>query len=166
MSMFKELFQMALGATLSLTISADEKRGQLTINVIPKPKNDAGEAALSEPVTLTATPEEFDAEFIGILGRYRGARASLSEQAQVTLELLDAAKAASAKKGTTAVARASGKTAQPAKRAAPVERAGADADDETDTDSADQDGGDQAGEGAASTVAGPTSADTEPQLFG
>ena len=166
MSMFQELFQLALGATLSLTISVDEKQGRMTVNVIPKPKADAGEPALSTPLTLTASPEEFDAEFVGVLNRYRTARVSLAEQAQITQELLDAAKAASAKKGTTAVAKASAKPAPaPAssKPASPTRNIGA--DDDTDTDSPNADGPEPT-PGAAALVATTQSQATEPQLFG
>ena len=97
MSMFKELYELALGATLTLTISADEKKGRMTVNVIPKPRADAGEPALSTPLVLTATPEEFDADFVTVLAGYRASHASLVQQAQVTQELLGAAKAASAR---------------------------------------------------------------------
>ena len=90
MSMFKELYELALGATLTLTISADEKKGRMTVNVIPKPRADAGEPALSTPLVLTATPEEFDADFVTVLAGYRASHASLVQQAQVTQELLDA----------------------------------------------------------------------------
>src|SRR4051812_39543956 len=128
MSMFKELYLLALGATLTVTISADEKQGRMTLNVIPKPKPDAGEPALSAPLTLTASPEEFDAGFVEALGRYRGARQSLAEQAQVTQELLDAAKAASVKKGTGAVAKASARHTQASPKHVPT--ASDDADDD------------------------------------
>jgi len=38
MTMFEELFALATGATLTMVLSADEKTGRMTINVIPKPK--------------------------------------------------------------------------------------------------------------------------------
>lgn len=164
MSMFKELYPMALGATLTLTISADEKQGRMTVNVIPKPKPDAGEPALCAPLSLTATPEEFDAEFVEILIRYRTARASLAEQAQTTQEVLNAAKAASAKKGTTAVAKASTRTpAQPA--ATHAASAGEDGDDDEGDDNAGA--SDRSADKTASPVV-PTAeaASPEPQLFG
>ena len=43
MTMFEELFALACSATLTMTVSADEKSGRLTVNVIPKPRQDAGE---------------------------------------------------------------------------------------------------------------------------
>src|SRR4030095_7894996 len=95
MSMFQELYQLAIGATLSLTISADENKGQMTINVIPKPHEDTDEKALSTPLGLTARPEELDAGFVTVLSDYRVAHMSLAQQAQATKEVLDAAKDAS-----------------------------------------------------------------------
>jgi hypothetical protein len=95
MSMFKELYAIATGATLAMLISADEKTGRLTISVLPKPKKDLQEAALTKDLTLTATPEEF------------------IEQAEATKEVLDAAKTASAKKAGEAVSKAAKQIAKP-----------------------------------------------------
>src|SRR5437867_348688 len=99
MTMFHQLFQLALSATVTMTISADEKDGRMTINVVPKPKADLKEPALSTPLSLTATPEEFDAEFVQVLSTYRATRQSLAEQAEATNEVIDAAKQASARRG-------------------------------------------------------------------
>ena len=111
MSIFGELYQLALGATLTLTISADERSGKLTVNVIPKPKADHGETALTTPLCLTATPEEFDSSFVSVLSGYRSEHRSLAEQAEATKELLQAAKTASQTKARGAVAKASAKQA-------------------------------------------------------
>ncbi|WP_295638293.1 PRTRC system protein E [uncultured Methylibium sp.] len=161
MSMFKELYELALGATLTLTISADEKKGRMTVNVIPKPRDDVGEPALSTPLVLTATPEEFDADFVTVLAGYRTSHASLVQQAQVTQELLDAAKAASAKKATGAVAKAQTKSASPA-AAARRATGSAPASEPDAADDGAGDGDDEA-EASAST---PAASNTEPQLFG
>ena len=162
MSMFTELYQLALGATLTMTVSADEKQGKLTINVIPKPKAESGEAALSTPLTLTAAPGEFDAEFIAALAGFRVAHTSLAQQALVTKELLDAAKSASAKKGTDAVARAAAKTPTPLSK--PPRAAQDDDEADTEADEADVRSGD--GEAPASSAAAATPQGGEPQLFG
>ena len=77
MTMFEELFALACSATLTMTVSADEKSGRLTVNVIPKPRQDAGEPALAQPLSLTATPQEFDTGFIEALCGYREVRRSL-----------------------------------------------------------------------------------------
>ena len=36
MTMFEELFALATSATLTMVLSADEKTGRMTINVIPE----------------------------------------------------------------------------------------------------------------------------------
>ena len=87
-------------------IYADEKTGKLTINVVPKPKKDFGDTALTKDLSLTATPAEFDADFVTALKGYREARKSLMEQAEATNEVLQAAKTVSAKKAGEAVAKA------------------------------------------------------------
>ncbi|WP_038205779.1 PRTRC system protein E [Xenophilus azovorans] len=114
MTMFEELFALACSATLTMTVSADEKSGRLTVNVIPKPKPDAGEPALAQPLSLTATPQEFDAGFIDALRGYREVRSSLAQQAEATMEVIEAAKAASVKKASDATTNAARAVAKPA----------------------------------------------------
>ena len=128
MTMFQELYALATTATLTLIVSADEKTGKLTISVLPKPKKDMGEPALTKDLTLTASPEEFDAGFVQALQGYREVRASLTEQADATREVLEAAKSVSAKKATEAMTKAS-KSATAAKPA-PTATAGEPGDDE------------------------------------
>lgn len=106
MSMFKELYAIATGATLAMLISADENTGRLTISVLPKPKKDLQETMLTKDLTLTAMPEEFDEGFIDALTGYRETRQKLIEQAEATKEVLDAAKTASARKAGEAVSKA------------------------------------------------------------
>jgi PRTRC genetic system protein E len=154
MSMFGELYQLALGATLTLTVSADEHSGKMTVNVIPKPKADHGEAALSTPLSLTATPDEFDANFVAVLSGYRSEHRSLSEQAEATKELLQAATKASQTKARGAVAKASGK---PISQPAPAEDS-AGGDEEVEA---------EGGQEVAAPAPAPQSAlPAEPQLFG
>lgn len=106
MSMFAELYALATSATLAMVISADDKTGKLTINVVPKPRKDMDEPVLTQALSLTATPAEFDADFVTTLKDYREARQSLIEQAEATQEVLQAAKAASAKKASEAMTKA------------------------------------------------------------
>jgi PRTRC genetic system protein E len=117
MSMFEELFALASNATLTLIVSADAASGRMTVSVIPKPKDDSGEAGLRQPLSLTATAQEFDAGFIAALRNYREVRASLAEQAAATHEVLEAAKAASVKKASEATSKASKPATAPAKPA-------------------------------------------------
>jgi PRTRC genetic system protein E len=132
--MFEELFALACSATLTMTVSADEKSGRLTVNVIPKPRHDAGESALTQPLSLTAMPQEFDAGFIEALRGYREVRQSLAQQAEATKEVIEAAKAASVKKASDATVKAGASKAAAAKPApamtAPV--SGNAVDDEED----------------------------------
>lgn len=139
MTMFEELFALATSATLTMTVSADEKTGRLTVNVIPKPKpkQQAGEPALAQPLSLTATPQEFDAEFVQALRGYRDVRQSLAQQAEATNEVIEAAKAASVKKASEATAKASSaKPAAPAKPAASASAAQPPVGDDEDADDA------------------------------
>lgn len=134
MTMFEELFALACSATLTMTISADEKSGRLTVNVIPKPRQDAGEAALTQPLSLTATPQEFDAGFIEALCGYREVRQSLAQQAEATKEVIEAAKAASVKKASDATVKVGASKAAAAKPALATTASGSGnaADDEED----------------------------------
>ena len=150
MTMFTELYALATTATLSMVISADEKRGTLTISVMPKPKKDVDEPALTKDLTLTATPTEFDDGFVAALRDYREARAGLIEQAEVTKEVLQAAKEAAAKKAAEATTKASKPATKPAARA-------------PTTDDQDESGSEEAdGESQTTTQ---TTVGAQPNLF-
>ncbi|MDP3539140.1 MAG: PRTRC system protein E [Ferribacterium limneticum] len=159
MTMFKELYELATSAALTMVISADEKSGRMTINVVPKPKMDVDEPALTKALSLTATPDEFDAEFVGVLKGYREVRQSLVEQAEATQEVLQAAKAASAKKAGEAMTKAVKPAPQAAAPKAPVK---------AQTDTADDLGDDDAGAaGRAPQPSAATTADSASyDLFG
>lgn len=127
MTMFEELFTLAAGASLTLTISADPKTGRMTINVIPRPNKDADEPALTKALSLSATPQEFDEGFVAAIRGYREARQSLTDQVEATKEVLEAAKAASAKKAADASTKARADkppTASPKPAVAPTQSAG------------------------------------------
>ena len=129
MTMFEELFALASGANLTLTISADAKTGRMTINVVPRPHKDFDEPALTKALSLTATPPEFDAGFVAALKGYREVRQSLTDQLEATKEVLEAAKAASVKKATEANVKARpDKASLPPKPAAPPNATSATAD--------------------------------------
>ena len=149
MTMFTELYELSTTATLSMVISADEKRGTLTISVMPKPKKDMGEPALTKDLTLTATPAEFDSGFVAALSGYREARAGLIEQAEATREVLEAAKHAAAKKAAQAVTKA----ATPAAKAA----ARTEEPDESDSDHPES--------VSPTSTAVPTTDGAQPNLF-
>ncbi|GIK76249.1 MAG: hypothetical protein BroJett021_52370 [Chloroflexota bacterium] len=135
MTMFTELYELATTATLAMVISADEKRGTLTISVMPKPKKDAGEPALTKDLTLTATPAEFDSGFVAALKGYRETRAGLIEQAEATKEVLQAAKEAAAKKAAEATTKVSKPTAKPSTKPSSADDADESGSEEADGES-------------------------------
>ena len=151
MTMFTELYALATTATLSMVISADEKRRTLTISVMPKPKKDAGEPALTKDLTLTATPAEFDDGFVAALKGYREARTGLIEQAEATKEVLQAAKEAAAKKAAEATTKVSKPATRPSARA-------------PTTDDQDENEAEEAA-GESQTAEAQTAVGAQPNLF-
>lgn len=182
MAMFEELYALALGACLTLTISADEKTGRMTVNVIPKPRKDVGELALTQPLSLTATPQEFDAEFIGALRGFREVHQSLAKQAEATKEVIEAARSASVKKASDATSKASkpataaskAATSAPASKTAQPPSASASGDGQLglddgadEVDDADDQGQEGAGVAAGGQAGGAvTAAGDSYDLFG
>ena len=150
-TMFSELYALATTATLSMVVSADDKRGTLTISVMPKPKKDVGEPALTKDLTLTAAPAEFDDGFVAALKGYREARAGLIEQAEVTKEVLQAAKEAAAKKAAAATTKASKPAAKPSTPSSA---------DDRDENEAEEVGGE------SQTTEAQTTVGAQPNLFG
>jgi PRTRC genetic system protein E len=132
MTMFEELFALATNATVTLVLSADAATERLTVHVIPKPREDGGEPALAQPLSLTATPQEFDAGFVEALRGYRTVRRSLAQQAEATREVIEAARTASVQKASQAAAKATGAKPTPAaKRMAEVAESDDDMADDT-----------------------------------
>lgn len=134
--MFKELFELARASgPLTVALSADTPPGQMTVVVIPKSGDAKDEPALATPLSLTATPEELDAEFTTVLASYKGQRQSLAEQVAATNEVLAAAREASVQKGSKAATKALAKP-KPSSSSASASTA-ADETDEDDDDSGD-----------------------------
>ena len=140
--MFEELYQLARTGPLTLAISAGEQDNQMTVVVLPKPNSEAGEHALSTPLVLSASPAEFDAEFVVLLSGYRTQRRSLADQAETTKELLAAASEASSKRGSAAVAKAGRNAAKSPNASTPPVRSVVVGTTESDDDDAvDQESG-------------------------
>lgn len=101
---FSQLAQLA-SKSLSMTVTVDEKSGDMTVMVIPQ-----GEGALTTPLVLTATPAELDAGFVQALSSYGSTRKSLAEQ------LAEAEKAMkeAGKQATVAAAKKASKSTTPA----------------------------------------------------
>jgi PRTRC genetic system protein E len=81
MSLFEELFTLTRARRFALLVSSNHETGLLTISVMPRAAN-ASDAAYCKDLTLTAKPEEFDADFIEALGAYRSKLLPLLEQAK------------------------------------------------------------------------------------
>jgi PRTRC genetic system protein E len=79
--MFTALHALAKQATLMITIAA-EGDDQLRVNVTPMPFDDKAKSQLPKPLSLLATPTEFDADFIAALATWQAPKRSLVEQAQ------------------------------------------------------------------------------------
>ncbi|WP_227461520.1 PRTRC system protein E [Cupriavidus pauculus] len=102
--MFTELAPLVRAAdkvVLTLTMTGDA----MTVVVMPVIKN-AADAALTTPLSLTATPTELDAEFAATVTGVTDAHRSLAEQAEATKSILDAAKSTQSSKATKALANA------------------------------------------------------------
>lgn len=164
--MFKELFPMAAKGAFSLLLSADEANGLMTVVVVPKTTDNGKEVpALAVPLKLTATPEELDAGFVQALASYSTARTSLDAQVAATNEVLEAAKAASVKKGADALSKAGAKAA-PKGAHKPVTASSEhdDGDDDGDASGGSEDA--QAAPIGESNKPAPASGATVPDLFG
>ena len=187
MSLFHELHAIARSCSLTMLITADANNGQMTINVMPRPKSGVDEPALTRALCLTASPDEFDTEFVAALRGYRECRDSLAAQAEATCEVLKAAQDASAKKAGSALAGAKrSSTKAPPSGTTPGQRSvssparpaehGAEHDDGDDLDPDDEGQGadaqaqtqalDAGHTGAEQASPEPPEGDGQPQLFG
>lgn len=164
--MFKELFPMAAKGAFSLLLSGDEANGLMTVVVVPKTTDNGKEVpALAVPLKLTATPEELDSGFVQALASYATARTSLDEQVAATNEVLEAAKAASVKKGADALSKAGAKAAPKGTHKATM--AGGERDDGDDDGDASGGGEDaQPAPSGESNKQAPAGGATVPDLFG
>ncbi len=141
---FEKLNNLALQCPLVIAVTTDPASGKMTLVITPKADKDAPEAALRQPLTLTATPAEFDAEFFDVLEKYSNARQSLQEQVDATTEVLNAAKSAQVGKAAKA-------TAKPGK--ATVVKPATASTDEDPGDDGDANGGTNAtNEGSAASA--------------
>jgi PRTRC genetic system protein E len=108
--------------TLSLQMKGDD------VVVFVKPEGSAKDAAMLQPLVLTASAAELDAGFADALAAYTRVRASLADQVAATNAILEAAQTTQVSKATKALS--SGKV-QPAAAAKSY------SDNESDEDEAD-----------------------------
>jgi len=79
--MFTSLHALAKQATLMITI-APEGDDQLRVNVTPVPADSKTKAKLPQPLSLVATPAEFDSDFATALTNWVAPKRSLVQQVQ------------------------------------------------------------------------------------
>lgn len=138
--------------TLMMKMAGDQ------MSVVVMPCADSKEAALRQPLVLTATPAELDAGFVQALQSFEGAHRSLAEQVSATTEILQAAEKSQAGKAQKALSKGS-KPALPAPKGVSDD----DADDADDTEG----GGDTTDSTQASDTPPPAQAggDGKTDLF-
>jgi PRTRC genetic system protein E len=95
-----------------LTVSMQMRGEEMVVCVMPQ--GTAKDAAMLQPLALTATAVELDAGFVNALAAYTGAHASLAEQVAATTAILEAATTTQVSKATKTLAKGSSKTASPA----------------------------------------------------
>ena len=79
--MFTTLHELAKKAPLMITVAA-EGDDLLRVNVTPTPTDTKAKHNLPQPLSLLATPTEFDADFIAALSTWQAPKRSLIQQAQ------------------------------------------------------------------------------------
>lgn len=145
--MFQQLEALVRSSgKLQLTLKMDNDR----IAVVVVPQGDGKEAALRQPLVLTATPAELDEGFAAAVISYSSAHASLSEQVAATAAILQEAEKSQASKAQKSLAK--GSKVAPAK--AGQSNANSEAEGQDDNDDDDQ----SAPESAASAAATPVDA--------
>jgi PRTRC genetic system protein E len=126
--------------TLTLKMKGDE------MMVFVMPQGAAKEAAMLQPLALTATAAELDAAFVEHLATYTGAHASLAEQVAVTTAILEAAQKTQVSKATNTL----GKGGRPA---LPAPSASSGSSDDSSDDAGERDEEDQQSTAVASPAA-------------
>ncbi len=141
--MFTQLALLLQNCTSLQLIMAANPDGTLSVTVLPKGKAGDKDAALNTPLSLTATPEELNAGFVSALSGFVVSHQSLAEQISNTEAILEAAKAESQKKATTAISKSS--KATPKATPAVTGAEGSDDEDEDNTGGGDPESDNDAG---------------------
>ena len=123
--MFVSLEPLLCSCT-KLTLSLQMKCGDVVVFV--KPEGSAKDAAMLQPLVLTASAAELDAGFADALAAYTGVRASLADQVAATTAILEAAQTTQVTKATKALS---------GKKVTPAAAAKSSSDNESDEDEAD-----------------------------
>lgn len=167
--MFTTLHELAKKAPLMITVAA-EGDGQLRVNVTPTPTDTKAKHNLPQPLSLLATPTEFDADFIAALSTWQAPKRSLIQQAQDAVSPPAAAAGALALPAPKAEAKSDSKPEKPGRKprggkggeedkkldatpgAAAAAGEAAAAADQVMADTANVDGGDEPNASASTTA--------------
>lgn len=100
MSLFTELYTLTKERRFAMLVSSDHDAGLLTISVMPRALTEA-DGQYCKNLTLTASPEDFDSDFVTAINGYRSKVIPLLEQVKEAGAAIDKAaqnvKAASTK---------------------------------------------------------------------
>lgn len=144
-----------LASNIAVNLMVTGTEDKMTVTVIPKPaKTGEGKEALSQPLVLTGSAAELDAEFATLLGRFDNSRKSLIEQFEATEAVLEAAKKASAEKAAKGVTKAAAKASTKGATAAAANPDGG--------GEGNMDGEDEGIPGSTAQAGQPAAAATEP----
>ncbi|MEK6418042.1 MAG: PRTRC system protein E [Burkholderia gladioli] len=154
--MFQQL-EAFVRETGKVTLTIKMAGEQMSVVVVPC--GDSKEAALRQPLVLTATPAELDEGFVQALQSFEGAHRSLAEQVSATTEILQAAEKSQAGKAHKALSKGS-KAGLPAPASQP-DGEGDDADAADDT----SESGDVPAAGAPADPAAKAGGDGKTDLF-
>ncbi len=135
--MFTQLALLLQNCTSLQVFMAANPDGTLALTVLPKGKAGDKDAALNTPLSIIATPDELNEGFVAALTRYVNTHQSLAEQVANTETILEAAKAESQKKATTAISKSS--------KATPKATPESDPEDEDNTGGSDPESDNDAG---------------------
>jgi len=98
-----------LRSCTKLTLSLRMKGTDVVVFV--KPEGSVNDAAMLQPLVLTASAAELDAGFADALAGYTGVRASLADQIAATTAILEAAQKTQVTKATKALSNGKARTA-------------------------------------------------------
>jgi PRTRC genetic system protein E len=90
--------ELLLNTCEKITLTLKKKGDEIVVFVMPQ--GAAKDAAMLQPLAMTATATELDAAFVEHLAAYTGAHASLAEQVAVTTAILEAAQKTQVTKAT------------------------------------------------------------------
>ena len=127
--MFQEISDLVRSSgRVNMTITV--KGEQMTVVVVPGASDSEG--ALKQPLVLSASPLELDAEFASVITGFSAAHCSLAEQMEATKAIIDAATKESANKAQKSLS-----SSAKAKTSEPMRRQGASANGASDEEDGD-----------------------------